>query len=244
MAVSQPNELTPYIRPVRRIGRGYRGVRGRMLVHDCRVSFESSLERDLLEIIEHDQGVLRVVEQPFRIPYTDRAGRRRTYVPDFLTLHMRPDGHGTRGYLYEVKHRADLWANWPTLKPKLRAGRAFARARGLRFVIMTEVEIRGTYLENVKVLNAHRGLPPDGAFEARLEATLVTMGEATPRRLVEAAWNGEEPRRFAVPYILRLIALDRIQADLGRPLTLDSPIWIHAGEGFLSCPYSYQSNPV
>lgn len=247
MHISQQLLLPKDDHPVRRIGRGHRSVRGRAIVHGHVVAFESTLERDLLETVDFDPTVVSISEQPCRITYKDRSGRQRSYVPDFLVRHAHSSipGRRTRGFLYEVKYRADLFANWPTLKPKFKAARTWARANGLLFRVVTEIEIRGPYLDNVRVLNQHRRLQPHPGIEEKLAAALVVMGEVSIRALIEATWSAEDDRLAASAYVLRMIAIGRINAaDLGIPLTMDSLVWIEAGVGFTCSPYSYLLNRV
>lgn len=230
--------------PVRRIGRGHRSVRGRAVVHGHLVAFESTLERDFLETVDFDRTVVSILEQPCRISYRDRNGRQRSYVPDALVQHRPGTGlHGIDGFLYEIKHRDDLFAAWSTLKPKFMAARAWARERRLRFVILTEREIRGSHLDNVRVLNQYRHLQPHPEIEERLAALLVVLGEISVRTLVEAIWSCEEQRIAAPAYVLRMIAAGRINlSDLAESLTMESLVWIEAGVGFTCCPYSYRLN--
>lgn len=245
MPPAQQIALVADDRPVRRIGRGHRAVRGRAVVHGGLVAFESTLERDFLETVDFDDTVVSICEQPCRIAYRDRSGRRRTYVPDFLVRHAPGVclEHDVEGYLYEVKHRAELFAEWPTLKPKFKAARLWARERGLRFVILTEVEIRGAHLSNVRVLNQHRRLEAHPGIEEKLAATLAVMGEVPIRALIEEAWSAEDDRLAASAYVLRMIAIGRINVcDLDAPLTMDSLVWIEAGVGITCSPYSYRSN--
>jgi hypothetical protein len=233
--------------PVRKIGRGHRGFRGRMTVHGNPIEYESSLEHDFLELIAFDHTVTKIREQPVRISFRDRRGRCHRYTPDFFVVH-RPvlDDRIATSFLYEIKYRTDLFRDWKNLKPKFLEARSFAREHDMVFRIMTEVEIRGEYLQNVRVLNRHRYLPRDSGFEDRLTAKLVELGESTPRALLEAAWNDDETRVRGASYILRLIATGDIDTDMTEPITMKSPIWTECGGngGYQWCPYSHRSRPV
>jgi transposase InsO family protein len=106
-------------------------------------AFESSLERDWLAQLDRDPAVACFEVQPLVVPYHDAAGRPHTYTPDVLVSYAdgRPLG------LYEVKYRAALKPTDPTerhlMACKFWAARAFARARGWRFQLVSEREIRG-----------------------------------------------------------------------------------------------------
>lgn len=232
--------------PVRRIGRGHRGVRGRMMVHGTPVRFESSLEADFLEIISFDRSVTKLCEQPVQLRLHDRYGAGHRYTPDFLVVHRGLDvaNRLPRGFLYEVKYRADLFATWPNLKPKFLEARRYARERGLEFRIVTEVEVRGPHLDNVRYLNHHRHAARDAGCEERLtEVLLAADGPMRVSTLLSRAWNDTELRRAGETSLLRMMALGDVHTDLAVPIKRDSVVWAQAGidGGCLWDPYSSRS---
>ncbi len=113
-------------------------------------AYESTLERDLMEILRFDPEVQRVLPQPIRIEFVKPDGSKGECYPDGL-IEFKPE-HPLLPVLYEVKYRADFRANWRELMPKFRAAKHFALARGWRFEVFTEREIRTPYLSNVKFL--------------------------------------------------------------------------------------------
>lgn len=230
--------------PVRRIGRSQRSLRGRTVVHGRAVSFESSLERDFLETVDFDDAVVSVFEQPVRLPYRRSNGATGSYVPDFL-VKRRSDRcvEGVEGALYEIKYREDLFSNWSNLKPKFKAARKWAKERGFSFAILTENEVRSEYLANIRLLNQHRSLERHEGIEEKLAAELAILGEVSIGDLVSRTWSGEDDRTAAYAYVLRMIAIGRMQLiDLSEPVNAHSRIWIEAGVGFTSSPYSYRAN--
>jgi hypothetical protein len=174
------------------------------------------------------------------ISYRTATGRSGRYTPDFLVAYRNDDR-----ILYEVKYRADLKKDWPTLKPRLRVGLRYAREHGMRFAIMTEVEIRGPYLSNVRFLRQFMAPTRNVAIEEQLVSTLAVLGETTPKALLMAAYWTDENRIKAMRPLWRLIALGRVQADLFHPLSMTTPIWVTVGEDYIwQDPHSYRSNPV
>lgn len=227
MSSQQYGQLTSAL-PVRRIGPGRRSLTGHVIVKGSAVPFESSLERDFLVLLDFDRTVVEVRSQPVRIKYQDGKGRRLSYVPDYQVRYdFTPD------VIYEIKYREDLRADWAKLRPRLRAGVGYARRNGMRFSIMTDVEIRGPYLKNVQFLRSYRDRPFDELLEQQLVRTLAMLGEATPEALLLAAFRNEEKRLAAIGALWRLLAVQRVHADLYRPLTMETPIWVVTGEGFL-----------
>lgn len=217
-------------RPVRAIRSGHRGIRGTASVLRKPVAFESALERDFLTLLALDPNLADVREQPVRIGYRGADGRARHYTPDFLVLY---GGERPQQVLYEIKYRADLRAEWSRLKPAFLAARRYAREHDMRFSIMTEVEIRGPYLANVRFLRGYRDRSCDEAVEEHLVRTLAVLGETTPQALLAAAYGDRENRIAAVAPLWRLLATGRVHADLSQPLTMATPVWVIVGEGFL-----------
>ena len=215
--------------PARRIGIGRRSVTGHVNVKGRAIPFESSLERDFLVLLDFDRTVWSVDAQPVRIPYRAPNGRRISYVPDFFVFY---DATNLR-VLYEIKYREDLRNDWVNLRPRLRAGVGYARQNGMRFSIMTDYEIRGPYLENVQFLRRYRDRPREEGIEEQLVRTLAILGVSSPEALLIASFADDEWRLKAIGVLWRLIAIQRVVADLFDPLSMKTPIWVVIGEGFL-----------
>jgi len=189
--------------------------------------FESSLERDLFILLDFDLNVDYYEEQPLCIEYADREGRRHTYTPDVL-IYYREDitpAKWMKPMLCEVKYRKDLFANWPEIKPKIRAGRKYARERGWKFQIVTECEIRTTYLNNVKFLRQYRQIKPNSADKRLLLDTLHELREADPETVLLAIYKDPLNRAQLLPTLWHLLATGVIDTDITQPLTMHSRIW-------------------
>ena len=230
-------------------------MRGYVTVIRRQVAFESSLESDFLTILGTDPYITDILEQPVRISYDGPTGRKKTYVPDYLArfgnhradvpVLARPrKGSRTGNYvppaslynqtvLFEIKYRADLRANWSKLKPSFLAARRYAQENGWRFSIMTEVEIRGPYLDNMRFLANYRQRTPNPEIEEHLVRTIAILGETTPQAVLEAAYRSQENKIAAVGPLWRMLAIGRIHADLFQKLTMTTPMWVITGEGFL-----------
>ncbi|CAP02609.1 hypothetical protein ABSDF3340 [Acinetobacter baumannii SDF] len=73
--------------PVRQIGIQTRSMTGLVPEYG---QFESSLERDFMELIKFDKNVELYAPQPLVISYIDKHNKKRTYTPDGL-LEYRTD---------------------------------------------------------------------------------------------------------------------------------------------------------
>lgn len=187
---------------------------------------ESSLEHDLLTLLEFDRTVLSVEVQPVRIDYVDENGRARHYTPDVLVkYHASADGTCRPPLLLEVKPRELLLANWKEIRRKVRAARAYARERGWRFQLVTEKHIRTPYLRNARFLLPFTRLEPDPAMEALLADRLAELRAATPDALLAAVYWEHGNRALLLPSLWRMVGLGLIHCDLGVPLTMSTRLW-------------------
>lgn len=214
--------------PVRKIPTNRCSLTGAVasLKNDRMVSSESSLERDFLVLLDFDRTVERYEEQPVRIEYRDASGRKHPYTPDVL-VHYRKDirgGQPTQPILFEVKYRKDLFDNWREIKPKVRAGRAYARQQGWLFKIITEREIRTQYLESAKFLRQYLRIQPSIEEQDILINTLRTLGPSDPESLLLAIHKEVVKRAELLPALWHLLAVGKIYADLLQPLNMRSPI--------------------
>lgn len=223
--------------PARVIRSGGRGMRGHVVVLGNAVGHESNLERDFLLQATLDRTLTAVTSQPMTIHFTGPNGSSR-YTPDFLTVHRGSPG---TSLLIECKYRSDLYAEWRTLKPRLKAGRQYARENGMELLILTEREIRTPALEAARFLKPFGRLPRDEGIEEHLVHRLAVIGPADPAKLLAAAYASEINRDKAVGYIWKLIGNWRIEADLDGPLTMGTRIWIDMdGDWRRSDPYSWR----
>jgi hypothetical protein len=188
------------------------------------VAFESTLERDLFILLNWNSRVDSFLSQPVTIDYDDGT-KKRKYTPDVL---IRYANKNRPPLLVEVKHRKDLKKDWAELKPKFRAAIHYAKQHGMRFKIMTEVEIRTQLLKNIIFLE------PFSKFERvehddvslRITDTMAVLRQSTPRDLISSLMYSEENQAKALRWVWRFIYDGRLETDLTRPLTMNSPIWL------------------
>jgi len=188
---------------------------------------ESTLERDLLFLLEFDLNVATYEEQPVRIEFRDADGQSHTYTPDVLVTYRKDIVPAKRmqSLLCEVKYRKDLFADWKRLKPKFKAARSFAMERGWHFSILTEQEIRTPLLENARFLLSYQRLEMDWGQTQLLLQTIGELREATAESLLLACCQERLERACLLPMLWHLVSIGMIGADLNRKLTMHSPIW-------------------
>ncbi|MET3115844.1 hypothetical protein AAKU64_000047 [Undibacterium sp. GrIS 1.8] len=211
--------------PVREIKTSRRSLTGRVsLLGGGNATFESSLERDWLISLDFDPSIQLVREQPFSLFYKFETSTRR-YTPDVLVEQVSPCGN-IFTIVYEVKPRDELIKDWQLYKPRFKAAVNYCRAKGWRFKIVTEKEIRTPFVRNAKFLRRYRHLPVQQLVGDQLRYTLRALGETTPQALLAAAYLTNELQMTAVPELWRLIASRKIAALLDDNLTMSSAIWL------------------
>lgn len=207
--------------PVRRIGLCYRSVSGRVPMGNGQraVAVESTLERDFALLQRFDPTVATVNEQPVRVEYRTTGGSRRVYVPDFLVTHQRPC---LPTKLVEVKFSTDPALVSGALDECFAAARAFASVRGWSFEVVTEKHIRTPRLGNATFLLPYRQRSADAGIRARLLMALRS-GPATVEELADVV-GGDRGR--TLPTLWGMVARFEVGADLDRPLTMGSPLFL------------------
>lgn len=208
--------------PVRDIRPNTRSVTGTMPKIG---KYESTLERDLMEILRFDPEVEQFLPQPLTLEYLTPEGQRRRYTPDGLirfkaTANLRP-----APILFEVKYRADFRKDWRVLLPKFRAAKTYCSTQGWRFEVFTEKEIRTPYLNNVKFLWPYVERTVELSVRDSIVTKLWDLEEADPELLLCVLCRDPMNRARFIPIIWNLIAIGVIGCDLDLPLTMRSRIW-------------------
>lgn len=213
--------------PVRKIPMNYRNVTGVFpsLRSIGSAAFESTLERDFLTILDFDYEVEKFEVQPVKIEYIDEFAKKRTYTPDVLVQYRCNHSDDPKYTLYEVKYRKDLKEKWPELRPKFKAALHFARTKGWNFKIITDLEIRRPYLENIKFLRRY-DIPIDDHRMETARRILVNLREITPEILAVALAQDFSNRAETVFLVWQMLARGYIIADLTEPLSMNTPIWV------------------
>lgn len=216
----------------RKIPKNYRNLTGVVASNKQGpgAAFESTLERDLLILLDFDPVVSRYEEQPVTLQYRHPDGGMRKYTPDLLVEFCDCGCDTPRPWLIEVKYESELREKWEEFRPRFRAAVRYARERGWLFRIFTEKRIRTIYLDNAVFLRRYlRPLSADGDAE-QLLAMLHQLRESSPDALLAALRCDRWNRAVLMPALWHLIAHRRIEADLTRPLTMASRIWLSAQE--------------
>jgi len=209
--------------PIRRIRISNRSMTG---IVPGLGQFESSLERDFMELIRFDKNIQSYTPQPATIYYPDVNGKTRKYTPDGFIEYRRDISPASEmpHVLCEIKYRNDFRANWREFLPKFRAAKRYASERGWTFQVLTEYEIRGPYLKNVRFLSGYHTAPSSDIVLA-ISDKLVELRESDPEALMTSLFRDPWNRAAALPALWYLIGQHQIGCDLSQHLTMRSRMW-------------------
>ncbi|TCS72150.1 TnsA endonuclease-like protein [Sulfuritortus calidifontis] len=210
--------------PVRKIGMNTRSVVG---VMPDGARFESTLERDFMELVRFDKNIKLYTPQPLVIEYRDAAGKLRRYTPDGFIEYRRDirPAKEMPHVLCEIKYRKDFRAQWRNLLPKFRAAKRYCAERGWEFKVFTEREIRTPYLQNVRFLWPYCSEIRDDAVVDLLLLHLAELRETDPEALLCSLFRDRWKRADALPDLWHLVATSQVGCDLTQPLTMKTHIW-------------------
>jgi hypothetical protein len=191
--------------------------------------YESTLEGDLLTLLEFHPEVVSFEAQPVSVPWVDSEGKNRSYTPDVLVLQVAADGR-SRTLLYEVKPKEVLWRDWRELRPKFAAAMHFARSRGWIFKLATEDRIRTPMLASVRFLLPFRRYV-DGDLPGRdaLMAALHHLGRASVDALLARTFTKESERLEALRTVWTLVSTRVLGCDISKPISMETNVWLRGG---------------
>ena len=186
---------------------------------------ESTLEADFLTLLDFNKDVAKFRTQPVTIEYRNNDSLC-TYTPD-----VRVELKSGKVIIYEVKYRKDLFENWQSLKPKFKAAIQYAKSNASEFKIITEIEIRTTYLQNIKFLKTYYYAYNINYEKCiQVENMIAELRCTTPKDLLgvlhQYKWNRAECL-FAIWLVIAAgeHGLNSVRADLYKPLSMNTEIW-------------------
>lgn len=214
----------------RKVGYTYSSVSGVFSFRGKKsIQFESTLERDLLMVLEYDPCVDDVIEQPMTILYTNANGNAASYTPDFLVHYHTTIPlckiNPSISKLIEVKPKNILKEKWPELKPKFKVGTAYAKSKGWRFCIYDEVKTGAICLKNIRFLKRYKRHQFDIQEESRILGYINTVGKVGIDQLLASLYTTDEKRRIAKFQIWHLLTAYKLLCDMTKPINQYTIIW-------------------
>lgn len=216
----------------RKIGYTYGSVSGHFAFRkEKSIAFESTLERDLLTLLEFNDSVSDVIEQPVTIEYTNEDGRDVTYTPDFLVFFNEPDADLLRmqrkPLLIEVKPRDRLIKDWKKLKKKFQVGIQYAHANDMIFKVYDESRIRNIYLKNIQFLKRYKRLTYNREDTINILSLVHSNGSLSVEHILEHLFVTQEQKGIALGQIWNMVAHKQLLCLLDEPLNIKTLVWIN-----------------
>ena len=216
----------------RKIGYTYGSVSGHFAFRKQKsIAFESTLERDLLTLLEFNDSVSDVVEQPVTIEYVNANGRSVTYTPDFLVYFNEPNAElleiQRKPLLIEVKPRNKLIKNWSELKKKFKIGIKYAHENDMIFKVYDESRIRITYLDNILFLKRYKRHKYDKENENNILSLIYSSGSLPIEYVLEHLFVTKEQKGLALGQIWNLISNKKLLCTLNLPLNIKTFVWLN-----------------
>jgi hypothetical protein len=214
----------------RKIGYTYGSVSGHFAFRKQKsISFESTLERDLLTLLEFNDSVEDVIEQPLTIEYVNHNGRSVTYTPDFLVDFKEADAsllkRPRKPLLIEVKPREKLRKHFSELKPRFKVAVKYAHANDMIFKIYDETKIRTQYLKNILFLKRYKRLVYSDEDETNILAYINSSGSITIEAVIEYLFISKEQKLIGLGQIWNLLAFKKLLCDFSKPLDKQIIVW-------------------
>jgi len=214
----------------RKIGYTYGSVSGYFAFRKQKsIAFESTLERDLLTLLEFNSSVADVIEQPLTIEYINHNGRAVTYTPDFLVDFKENDASlinkPRKPLLIEVKPREKLQKHFKELKAKFKIGIQYAHANDMIFKIYDESKIKTPYLKNIIFLKRYKNLIYSTEEEENILAYVNSCGSLSVEEILEYLFVSKEQKLIALGHIWNLLSSKKLLCDFSTPLCKLTIVW-------------------
>jgi hypothetical protein len=216
----------------RKIGYTYGSVSGHFSFRkEKSIAFESTLERDLLTLLEFNDSVEDVIEQPLTIEYENHNGRTVTYTPDFLVYFKEPDAALLRlqrkPLLIEVKPTDKLQKHFQELRPRFKVAVQYAHANDMIFKIYDEKRIRTQYLKNIIFLKRYKKLEYQEEDENLILAYIHSVGNISIEYVLEALSTTKEQKALMLSNIWSLLSHKKLLCHFDKTLNLQTEVWIN-----------------
>lgn len=215
----------------RKIGYTYGSVSGHFSFRrEKSIAFESTLERDLLTILEFNDSVSDVVEQPITIEYTNSNGIRTTYTPDFLVYFNEPKTLNLRlkrkPLLIEVKPIEKLKKHCKELRAKFKVAVKYAHQNDMTFKIFNENRIRTVALKNILFLKRYKNYLYNKDDEDNILSYISAMGGTRIGIVLEYLFVTEEQKRIGLGQIWNLLANKKLLCEMNSGLNLYTEVFV------------------
>jgi len=221
----------------RKVGYTYGSVSGHFAFRkEKSIAFESTLERDLLTLLEFNDSVEDVIEQPLTIEYINHNGRAVTYTPDFLVDFKEAEAsvlkRPRKPLLIEVKPIEKLQKHFAELKPRFKVAMQYAHANDMIFKIYDESKIRTQYLNNILFLKRYKRLTYIEDDESNILTYIYSSGSTIIEAVIEYLFVTKEQKSIGLGQIWNLLANKKLLCDFSKTLDKQTIVWVNDNLSF------------
>lgn len=196
------------------------------------IQFESPLERDFIQLMDHNSNVIDIEGQPFTLIDENFKGNKGDYTPDFL-VYFKTSLYSkiqTKPLLVEVKPSSNLKKEWKNLKPKFKKAIKYSKEQDYHFRIFTENRIRTQEFYNVTFLNRYKDHNYDIDDIDIILNHLKVIGQTTLDHLITHLFVTDFQKGNAIGIVWHLVSLNIISCDLSLKLTNNTVLWLKNNE--------------
>lgn len=233
----------------RTIGNRFLFSSGRLVTSksETPLEYESGLEKNFLSLLIFDEAINSIKTQPFTIKWHD-GDRPKRYTPDVLIemLCIEDKGKKIRQFVFEVKPRNILSAEWKLFLPRFRAAVGSCKKHSCLFKLVTDEYIDTPYLTNVNFLLQydHSRFPAsdlDILPEIELQINgVLAFQPLSITELLQAVSNDKAVQQQVLPYIWMLIRHGKLNANMTVPVTMKTIVW----NGEPPFDYNFEQSPI
>ncbi|QDM01673.1 TnsA endonuclease N-terminal domain-containing protein [Aliarcobacter butzleri] len=218
----------------RKIGYTYGSTSGKFMFRNKKIIlFESLLEKNFLHVLEFNDMVLDVIEQPFTIETETTKGNKGSYTPDFLIYFKEPQlktNNLIKPIVAEVKPSKKLIENRIELKQKFKSAIKFCNEQEFKFKIFNENRIKSTEVDNIVFLNRYKDYRPIEDEVEIIKNHLLSVGHTTIEYLLTYLYVTDYQRGNALSHIWYLMYSKVLVTDLKIPLNNKTVLWLNIEE--------------
>lgn len=218
----------------RKIGYTYGSTSGKFMFRNQKVIlFESLLEKNFLQLLEFNDLVLDVIEQPFTLEYLTKKGNKGSYTPDFLVHFKQPSiylSEPIKSLLIEVKPTEKLRKDKNELKLKFRTAIKFCNQENYRFKIFNENRIKSTKVDNIIFLNRYKDYKPEQDEIDIITNHLIAVGNTTIEHLLIHLYVTDYQKGTGLSHIWYMMQKKILAANINLPLNNQTVVWLNIEE--------------
>ncbi len=218
------------LRPVRKVPRTFSSLRVKSTEPSGNsIHFESKIEYDVFLNLKFDNEIDYIVEQPVRIEFEDELGNTFSYTPDLLVHFSANEGPIKKPCLIEIKYQEEVKKDSKRIQVECEIAKQLCSEKGWQFKLILDTDLNEVKLRNIKFLQIFEKIDNRPEFDqAKLYRILDDIRDcesSTPKKLIKRITNSKYEYKDHLPYLWHLIRWRKINADLKKPLNMESKIW-------------------